>query len=71
VLGSGIGDGNHHNHDNLPVLLAGEGGGVAKGQVHVDLGKETPMADLYLAVMRAMGLKDDRFADSRGVLAIG
>ena len=27
VYGSGIGDGNAHNHDNLPILLAGRGGG--------------------------------------------
>jgi hypothetical protein len=26
VYGSGLGDGNRHNHDNLPVLLAGKGG---------------------------------------------
>lgn len=71
VFGSGIGDGDRHNHDDLPVLLAGEGGGAAKGQGHVRLGQETPMANLYLATMRAMGLADERFADSTGVLAIG
>ena len=27
VYGSGIGDGNAHNHDDLPILLAGRGGG--------------------------------------------
>ena len=70
VFGSGISDGDHHNHDDLPVLLAGEGGGAAKGLGHVRLGAETPMANLYLATMRAMGLADERFADSTGVLAI-
>jgi hypothetical protein len=70
VFGSGIGDGDRHNHDDLPVLLAGEGGGVAKALGHVRLDRETPMANLYLATMRAMGLADERFADSTGVLAI-
>lgn len=65
VFGSGLGDGDRHNHDDLPVLLAGEGGGVARGRGHVVLpGKATPMANLHLAVARAMGCKDERFADS-------
>jgi hypothetical protein len=29
------------------------------------------MADLYVALLRAMGCKDETFADSRSVLAIG
>ncbi|MEO6597756.1 MAG: DUF1552 domain-containing protein [Planctomycetota bacterium] len=71
MLGSGIGDGNRHNHDDLPVLLAGEGGGAAKGLGHVRLAKETPMANLYVAVMRAMGATEPRFADGSGALEIG
>ena len=30
VYGSGIGDGNRHNHDDLPILVAGQGGGTLK-----------------------------------------
>lgn len=71
MFGCGIGDGDHHNHDDLPVLLAGEGGGAARGQGHVRLAKETPMANLYVATMRAMGLPDETFGDSTGVLPIG
>lgn len=68
VFGSGIGDGNRHNHDDLPMLLAGEGGGAAKGRGHVVFDKETPAANLHLAVARAMGCEDERFADSSGAL---
>jgi hypothetical protein len=71
VFGSGIGDGDRHNHDDLPVLLAGEGGGAAKARGHVVLPKKTPMANLYLAVARAAGCRDAAFADSSGALAIG
>ncbi|HEX5052937.1 MAG TPA: DUF1552 domain-containing protein [Planctomycetota bacterium] len=71
LLGSGIGDGNRHNHDDLPMLLAGEGGGAAKGQGHARLAKDTPAANLYLALLRAMGGRDQRFADSSGVLELG
>ena len=35
VYGSGIGDGNAHNHDDLPILLAGRGGGTIKSGRHV------------------------------------
>ena len=30
VYGSGISDGNRHNHDDLPILVAGKGGGTIK-----------------------------------------
>jgi hypothetical protein len=68
--GSGIGDGNRHNHDDLPVLLAGEGGGAARGRGHVRLPDRTPMANLYLAMQRAMGAPAESFADSTGELEI-
>jgi len=68
AFGSALGDGDWHNHDDLPMLLAGEGGGRATARGHVRVPKETPMANLWLAVMRAMGLDDERFADSTGVL---
>ena len=71
VFGSGLGDGDRHNHDDLPVVLAGEGGGAARGRGAVVLsGKETPMANLYLAILRTMGGKDERFADSTEPLAL-
>ena len=68
VYASGIGDGDRHNHDNLPVLLCGGGRRATAGQ-HVDLGRETPMANLYLAIAQAMGLEISSFADSTGALA--
>ncbi|MCB9884732.1 MAG: DUF1552 domain-containing protein [Planctomycetes bacterium] len=70
VYGSGIGDGNRHNHDHLPIVLAGEGGGAAAGRGHVAFERETPMADLHLAVQQAMGVVAEEFADSRGALAL-
>lgn len=71
MMGSGIGDGDRHNHDDLPVLLAGGGGGAAKAKGHVELAKNTPMANLYVALQRAMGVAGDSFADSTGALDIG
>ncbi len=36
VYGSGIGDGNRHNHNDLPVLLLGKGGGTLKSGRHIE-----------------------------------
>jgi hypothetical protein len=71
VYGSGIGDGNRHNHDNLPVLLCGRSGGALPAGRHVQLERETPMANLHLLVMGLMGCKAETFADSTGLLDLG
>jgi hypothetical protein len=69
LLGAGIGDGDRHNHDNLPVVLVGRGGGTGGGR-HLRLQRETPMANLHLAVMARMGVQRASFADSSDRLAI-
>lgn len=66
VYGSGIGDGDRHNHDDLPVLLAGRGGGTVKGGRHLRLGRETPMADFYLSILDRCGVRKDSFGDGAG-----
>jgi hypothetical protein len=68
VYGSAIADGNAHNHDNLPVLLAGGGGGTIRPGRHVRYAKETPMANLYVSMLERMGAPAERFGDSTGLL---
>jgi len=68
VYGSGIGDGNRHNHDNLPILLLGKGGGTIQSGHHLRYPEDTPLANLYLAMLRRMGSKADEFGDSSGEL---
>jgi hypothetical protein len=63
VYGSGIGDGNRHNHDDLPVLLAGHGGGTIAGGRHVKVGK-TPLNNVYLSMLDRMGCGVERLGDS-------
>lgn len=70
LYGSGISDGNRHNHNDVPMLLLGEGGGVAKAQGHVHHRGGVPVANLYLSVMRAMGCSNEKFADSKGALPL-
>ena len=68
VYGGAIGDGNRHNHDNLPILLAGQGGGTLAPGRHVKLDKETPMTNLYLSMLDRMGVAAQRVGDSTGKL---
>src|SRR6185312_8127701 len=68
VYGSGISDGNRHNHNDLPILLAGNGGGKLKTGRHIRYGKETPLMNLYLCMLDRMGVHVDSFGDSKGRL---
>lgn len=68
LYGSAISDGNRHNHDDLPILLAGRGGGTINAGRHVVHPNETPLNNLYLAMAERMGAKLDRFGDSKGIL---
>jgi hypothetical protein len=67
VYGSGISDGNKHNHDDLPVLLAGGGRNFKTGR-HVKLTDSTPVANLYLSMLDAMNVPTESLGDSQGRL---
>jgi hypothetical protein len=68
VYGSGLGDGDRHNHDDLPILLAGKGGGTLRSGRHVRYSKDTPLANLYLAMLDRAGASVKSFGDSTGRL---
>jgi hypothetical protein len=68
VYGSGISDGNRHNHNDLPILLAGKGGGTLKTGRHMRYPKETPLMNLYLCMLDRVGIHVDSFGDSKGRL---
>jgi hypothetical protein len=58
---SEISDGNRHNHNDLPVLLAGGGGGITTGGRHVAYGEERPIANLFVSLINAAGVPVDSF----------
>jgi len=66
--GSGISDSNKHNHDNLPILVAGGGGGAVRGGRHIVYGKKTPVCNLYLEMLARVGVGLPKFGDSTGRL---
>ena len=68
VYGSGNADANRHSHDNLPVLLAGGGGGLLQTGRYVQHGGK-PMSNLFLTLADQAGATDlERFGDSTGRL---
>jgi len=67
LYGSSICDGNAHTHHNLPLLLAGGGGGRIKGGRHIAYDKETPMNNLLLTMLDLSGVPNvESFGDSTG-----
>lgn len=68
VYGSGNADGNRHSHDNLPILLAGAGGGGLRAGRFVRHGGK-PLSNLFLNLAEQAGVQGlERFGDSTGRL---
>lgn len=68
VYGGGNADANRHTHRNLPILLAGAGGGSLQGGRLVQHGSQ-PVSNLFLSLADRCGLKNlDQFGDSTGRL---
>jgi hypothetical protein len=68
VYGSGLSDGNRHNHDNLPILFAGSGGGTIETGRHVRYDLETPVCNLFMSMLDRMGVNAPFIGDSTGRL---
>ena len=68
LYGGAIGDGNRHNHDDLPVVLAGgQALGVRLGAEHASPAG-TPLCNLFVSMLGTAGAPVDRFGDSTGAL---
>jgi hypothetical protein len=68
MFGNGLGDGNRHTHDNLPIIVAGRGHGSVKPGRYIQLKRETPLNNLFLSLFDRMGAPTDAFGDSTGRL---
>ena len=64
LYGSGISDGDRHDHVNLPVIVLGKGGGSLRTGQHLKCRPETPMSNLLLAMLQQARVPVDRFGDS-------
>lgn len=68
AYGSGNSDGNRHNHDDLPMLLAGRGCGTLQQGRHVVYANDTPLNNLWLSLLNRMELRVHQLGDSTGEL---
>jgi hypothetical protein len=71
VYGGGIGNGNLHEHTNLPCLVAGGGRGRLQSGRHLAYAEDTPMANLLLSVLDKAGVPAEDLGDSTGLLNTG
>ncbi len=68
LYGSALADGDRHEHENLPLVLAGGGGGRIVTGRHVRYPAETPMCNLLLSMLNYAGVNASRHGDSTGLL---
>jgi uncharacterized protein DUF1552 len=72
IYGSPMGDSNLHNHKRVPFFIAGGAGGAIGGGVHLKAPNGTPLANVMLGLLRALGVHDlERFGDSDAAYNIG
>ena len=70
LYGSSLSDGNEHNFDPLPVLLAGGAAGRLAGGRHLRNAPQTPMSNLLLGMLNVLGVERQTLGDSTAVLDI-
>ena len=68
TLGAGLGDGTTHQYNDLPLVVAGGGGGTLKLGKHVHCRTGTPLANLWLTQLHSLGIKCESYADSTGTM---
>jgi len=66
LYGSGMGDPNVHDHQNLPIIVAGGAAGRMRGGRHIRFEQPAALANLHLTLLQKVGLDLDSFADSHG-----
>ena len=66
VYGSGIGNSSLHDHENLPILVAGGTAAGLKGGRHIRYQKAANLANLHLTLLDRVGVHLDSFMDSTG-----
>jgi hypothetical protein len=68
LYGSGIADGNRHDHHDLPIMMLGGAGGQIQTGRYLRCRDRTPLTNLYCSMLGLMKIPVDSFADSNGVI---
>jgi hypothetical protein len=70
LYGSSMSNGNQHDHDPLPIVVAGGASGTMKGSRHLVFPPHTPMSNLMLSLLDKLGVHQDSFGDSTAKLEV-
>ena len=68
VYGAGLADPNVHDHDHCPTLMVGNAGAPVKLGQHVRFRQGTPLSNLHLTMLDALGVSTDKLGNSEGKL---
>jgi hypothetical protein len=66
LYGSGMSNGNVHDHENLPTLVVGGGAGKIKGDRHIRMTASTPLSNLMITLLDKAGVPTEKFGESVG-----
>ena len=69
MYGSNMSNSDRHNNYPLPLILVGGANGQHKGGKHVVPAEKTPIANLHLTVLNKLGIPQEKFGDSTGLVA--
>jgi hypothetical protein len=70
LYGSSMSNGNQHDHDPLPVLVAGGASGKLEGGRHIVCPPHTHMSNLLVALLDKLGIHQDQLGDSTAELSV-
>ena len=70
MYGSGMGNGDKHDQNRIPIMLAGSAGGRLKGGRHIATADPTPLANLIAGLGRVAGVELGELENSTGVVEL-
>jgi hypothetical protein len=68
LYGSNMGNSNQHDNYPLPAVLVGGANGKHVGGKHLVLPQRTPLANVHLTILDKLGIKQDKFGNSTGII---
>ena len=68
LYGSNMGNSNQHDNYPLPAVLVGGANGKHVGGKNLTLPQRTPLANLHLTMLDKLGIKQEKFGNSTGIL---
>jgi hypothetical protein len=66
LYGSALSNGDKHSPEDLPILVAGHGGGRLATGRHLRVDDKTPMTNLYRSMLDTVGVRTEKIGDSTG-----